>query len=414
MVCFLVILLVNSLGATSSYADNYEYKGELTFTNGPREVAGKRVGDIFAGGMSLYVTDPATHSMLFGFQYEEFNNNVPENIGLRLPKQRFAAGFYLPVTRRCSFKVAYTQEDFLNDTPYSTFGLYPQYSRENGSLQIGFERDQQGRAFSFLLGKLDDSRGTWYYSASFERFQEGHAVVITESYTRVGGGYLYSVPNTRFRLLAGGNYNPVLSKPTWVFGASHYTDRNSFGVNPSLAAFWRIKPASTYGLCIVGLFGQFGEHPTTAIHDASIRGAAKDTRLIAGQSMGDPGVGSAYDTNDFGLIVFAVSMLSVDAGPEVTLVENDFTGYATYPREVGPIVRPYIGMTWVRSRDLVYEYALHQLTDPEQTRFELKIGGKFQAGTSLATDQNYELGFFRFELMVNNLGGGSISFQRWF
>lgn len=414
LVCFLVVLAASSLGAATSYAGEYQYKSVLTVENGPREVGGERVGDIFGGGLSLYVTDPATHSMLFGFQYKEFSNSVPEIVGLQLPKSEFSAGFCLPVSRRCSFKVAYTQQEFLNDQPFSTFGIYPQYSRNNGSVQFGLERDQQGTTFSFLQGKLNNSHGVWYYNASFERFLEGHAVVIDNNFARVGGGYLYSVPETRFRLLLGGNYNPVLEKTTWVVGASHHADRNATGISPAFAGFYRVKPSSRYALGILALWSDFGKYPTTAIHDASIRGSLKRTRLIAGQSMGDPGIGSAHDTNDFGLVTFAVSLLTVDAGTDATLYERDFSSYMTHPNTLGPITRPYVGMTWVKSSDLVYNYALHQLTDPEQTRFELKIGGKFHVGTAYVKDDDYELGYLRCELMINSDGGGRIQIQRWF
>jgi hypothetical protein len=399
----------------SSVAAELGYKSSLMFESGPRAVGGEQVGDITSLGLKLFAMDPRTHSMLFGFEYEEYDNDVPESAGLALTKHEFSAGISLQFSQPLSLKVAYSQAEYMGDDPYSAFGLYPCLRGERNGLELGLERDLAGTTFTFAQGKLEQESGTLYGGMSYERFLEGHGSSgDTEFYRRLGGGYLYSVPDTRFRLLAGANYNFTQEKPTWIMGLSHYTDRASQGINPALSVFYRIKPGSQYALGILSLWGDFGKHATTAIHEASLRGGLKRTQIIAGRNMGDPGIGSAYDANDFGLITFAASLMSVEAGSDATLVENDLTCYATYPHSALGIVRPYIGATWVKSSDLIYNPVRHTLDDPEQSLFEMKVGGKFRVGKTQENDPSFEQGFMRAELVVNNAGGASIEFQHWF
>jgi len=403
------------LPGLSATAAELQYKAVAGLDASPRQVGGEQVGDITAFGLKLFATDPRTHSMLFGFQYKEYDNNVPESAGLALTKHEFAAGVSLQFSRPLSLKVAYTQAEYMNDDPYSAFGLYPCYRGGDRGLDAGLERDLAGTTFTFLQAKLNRGHGTWYGNGSYERFlTTGHgSSAEAESFERIGGGYLYSVPDTRFRLLAGANYNFTEAKPTWIFGASHHTNSGSSGVNPALSVFYRLKPNSRYALGILALWADFGQHATLGIHEAALRGGLKRTQIIAGRNMGDPGIGSAYDASDFGLITFAASLMSVDAG-DATLIENDLTGYATYPGSILGVARPYIGATWVESSDLIYDPSLHSLTDPEQSRTEFKLGAKIPVGTVNPDDRNYETGYLRVELVVNNIGGGSIKFQHWF
>jgi hypothetical protein len=379
-----------------------------------RYISEDRVGSIAAFGLRLYVDNPQTHTQLHGFEYEEFNNQVSASTGLVLPKQRFAYGFCLKVNEHCGFKVAGTQEKYLNDDPFSAFGIYPKYENNWGGIELGYENDQKNTRVSFAQGKIKKF-GTIYLAASLEDFEEGHAVIINQRHARLGGAYLGTIPKTPFRLFGGGNYNLDLEKPTWIAGISCVADVRSNGLNPAFTVIHRNKPDAKYTLGMLTLWGRtLNEDVTAAIDEAFLQGSMKRSRVIGGKYMGEPGLSNAHEMQDFGKVSIAYSSLDLKAGTEATLISQEVSGYLTCPRNFGRLANPYLGITWTKFTDLIYDPVIHRLNDPAQEYWEFKTGVKVRFRTIEDSRHRNQLGYCRLSLAVDTNGGYRLKSSLWF
>lgn len=400
LICLLCLICLPTLAEETAL----DYKADFMFGTSPRFIANDDIGDIGHYGLSLYVNNPHTHNQLFGFELTDYNNQIEEDAGLTVPDHQFTMGLHHKFNQQVGLKLATHYETFLGDNPFSSYGLYPYYQGDIGGLELGREYDNEG-SFSYLLGNLYRDRHQVLGAVSLEKFEEQHGQSIREDqYSRAGLALRYAVDDD-WHLIGGTNYNPNLKKMSWVGGFSHSVNFRDSGINPGLMAIHRIKPNSRYTLAILTLDGKaLNQSVNQVIHEAFFRGSFKRSRIIGGRYMGDMVLGSAHEQVDFGTVSIAFSALSVDVGSDSQLMQNDVTGYFSYPGTLGPLTRPYLGFTWAKFSDLIYNPMIHSLDDPEQEYFQLKMGAKIKMnGRNL-----------RINLTLDDNGGAAIKSSWWF
>jgi len=225
------------------------------------------------------------------------------------------------------------------------------------------------------------------------------------------------------QLFAGGNYNLQSSKPTQIFGVAFHADPKVNGLNPAVMAVHRAKSSCKYTLAIFTLFGRtMNKFVIAGIDEAMFEGSLKRSRIIGGKYMGEPGLGNAYEMQDFGLVSIAYSSLRIEAGPGATLIQNDLTGYLTYPYVNRLGVSPYLGFTWTEFSDLIFNPANYQLDDPRQDYWEIKVGGKFPIRHGEIHQPMYHIGIpqaiplvnMRLNAAFDNHGGVKFKSSFWF
>lgn len=421
IICVLIAILLPASGL----AQKYHYKLDGLTSSGPRYVGDQDVGDVSFTGFDLYVSQmklrpshrsgapiDTTWSHLTGIEFRQFYNDIDETSTLVLPETEFNFGLQLQAKQHCSFGVAGTQKTFLNDNPYSSSLFHMKYQRDHGGLELGLQPSSDG-SLTYLMGDHDfDTTHRFYYSLSRETVETGNGPSINEkTYNRFGGGLRYQLPIDRLHLLFGAGYNPTLEKPSWVFGLSRSIDFGSQGWNPGLMAVHRIKPGSQYTLAILTFGGHaLNQHANVGMHEAFYQGLQQTSKIVGGKHMGRTGIGNQYEQRDFGTISLAWSRLMIDISDDVALMQNDFTGYATWPGQVGPIFRPYFGLTVAKFSDLIYDPMLHNLTDPEQDYVEFMLGGKIQ----LSQQYDKEQGCLRVNLYFRDTGQLGLKTSFWF
>ena len=399
-------------GALPARANN-TFRLDLTDQNEHRYLGSVPAGTITTVGLNLYVDDPATHARILGLEVAQHENSLREGIGLVLPVQEFSLGMNVPATARCGLRIAMTQQTFVNDEPFASFGLYPYHDWTHGQIEVGLERDQEHTDFAFVQGKWNAASNAVFYGASTERFEQQRATLERYRFERVGAGYLLDATRSRVQGFVGANINGDIKQTTWNVGFSHYASLSDPGVNPAFLLSFRHKPESDYGLALFTLGGRsINSHVSSAIQEAFFRGGLKSSRIIGSRYFDTPGVGNSYQMQDFGLVSIAASLLSVQAGTTAKLVSRDVSGYGTYPGTIGPVMNPFIGVTWNEFSDLVYDPVQHRLDDPVQRYWIFKAGGKVRLGER--ADSRNQLGYLRVGVEVNTHGSVLGKSTVWF
>lgn len=407
----LYYLFIAALLPTTGLGQNYQHKLDLFENSVPRFLGEIEVGNISQHGLRLYVDDARSHHQLFGFEINRYDNDVDPAVGLILLENEFNFGLNYPATSYCDLRIASSYQSFMGDEPFFSYGLYPSYQREQAGLELGHEADPDGN-FSYLLGNLRYNQHQVFYAWSRENFSQHGSV--EEHHNRFGGGLRYGIKNWG-HLLGAVNYNFHNDEPSWVMGFSHDIKMTGDFWNPGLMAVHRIKPGSHYTLCIFTLGGRaLNEQVNYVLHEAFVRGAWKRSRIIGGRYMGTVGISSAYEQQDFGIISLAYSGLSIKASNQAELTQYDLTGYCTYPGHFGPLVRPYLGLTWADFSDLVFDPATHSLQAPNQNYWEFKVGGKIRLSEHPGPPHRAQLGYLRVNLALDNRGGVRFKTSFWF
>lgn len=385
--------------------NDYQYKTNLSYGDNQRFLGDQNLGNIKYQGLSLYITNPQTRSQLFGFEITDYNNDLDGSSGLVVPEHEFDLGINHQINQRFSLKLATSYARFLGDDPFFSYGLYPSYQYKNNNLEFGHEYDEDG-VFYCLMSRINSGQSQLFSALSLEDFEERHGPTVEEAkHHRFGGALRYHLTKD-WHLIGGGNYNTDLKKMSWIAGFSNSINFLNRGLNPGIVAIHRVKPDSRYSLAIFTLHGYaLNQMVNQVIHEAFFRGSFKRSRIIGGRYMGDPGLGSAHEQVDFATFSVAFSSLSVNIDDNTELMHYDVTSYLSYPGNFGKINRPYIGLTWTRFSDLIYDFRTHSLYDPKQQLWEIKFGGKLKF---------HGLPDVRINLVVDNTGGIDIKNSVWF
>lgn len=391
----------------------YQYKADLAIEYGPRFLGSENIGNTRGYGLFFYTSDPATHYSPLALEFEQHENMVDPSSDIVLLKKRFALGTNFRANDHIGFRVGVSHQTFLNDDDFWSSGIYPYYNGAGSNVELGFEDDHTGRFYSALQYTKNVGSGTLLAGVSEEKYQEQRATVIHFQQERIGGGYLADFTSQRFQVLASGNYNVDTQKPTWTLGLSRYAALDRNGLNPALTLTYRIKPESWYGLGIFTLGGHaINRYACQEIQKAFFSGSFTHSRLVGNRNYDTPLIGSSYEAKDFGTLVVAVSVLSVNAGATAKLISRDVSWYATYPHAFGVLRDPYVGLTWNEFSDLVYDPEAHQLLDPQQRFWEFKAGWKIRLHER--KDRRNQLGQLRLSLVANTHGGWSAKTTTWF
>lgn len=409
------LVTVSVTPANAGYASRVDFTGQSE----NRYLGSVPAGNISSFGLDMFVTDPARHSGV-GLEVKQHENALHPGISLVLPEQEFNLGINMPIVRGYGVRAAVTQQTFLNDSPFASFGVYPYYASGDVGIELGTERDQAKSNFVYVAGKWTHGNGTLFSGASSEYYEEQRATLEKHQYERTGLGYLLSVPRPRVQGLVGGNINWSTGKPTWILGFSRYAlvdtsakHNMQLGVNPAAHLSFRHKPGTDYALAMLALWGQsINRNATFGINEAFLIGAFKTSRIIGGRNFDTPGIGSSYQMQDYGRVSIAASWLNVQAGTTAQLISRDVSGYATYPGSIGPVVNPFIGVTWTEFSDLVYDPVQHRLDDPVQRYWIFKAGGKIRLADR--ADKRNQLGYLRLGVEVNTHGAVQGKGTVWF
>ncbi|MBI3963376.1 MAG: hypothetical protein HY341_00085 [Candidatus Kerfeldbacteria bacterium] len=411
---FVVRLLIAlaMTGVTAADAQ-YQYKLDTAYQRERRHLGRTDLGDVGSLELRLYVDNPATHTRILGVEFAQYDNAVSAASGIVLPEKEFSFGAMFHATRRCALKVAVTQQTFLNDAPFATFGVYPSYQRQRGALELGFERDQQDATFSYAMGKVATGGIQALYGASLEQYVVEHATVEQYRQPHLGGGVQTTFAARQIHLIGTSSYNTDARRFTWTAGFSRYANLGDAGLNPALIVAYREKPESRYALAILAFWGDsIHKYASTGIHEAFFRGGLKRSRIIGARYFDTPGVGKSYDQQDFGRLTFAASLLTLDAGSTAQLVSNEVTGTLTAPGSVGPIVQPFVAVQWSEFSDLIYDPVQHRLDDPSQRLWKVKVGGKLRFAQR--GDPRQMLGTTRMSIGLDSQGGSKLQVTSWF
>lgn len=409
----MAVLTVATVAGAALANPALTYKVDVFATDMPRFVGDERLGMIRSGGFRLYADDPARHTLLLGIEYDGARNDFDRATTLVVPEHSFNLGADLPMPRLFTgVRLAASGLQYLNDDPFSTFGVYPYRRFGAGTVEFGFEQDQQHRTWEFGLGTLVLPHGELLCGGSLERLPRSRGSIDTRQVGRLGAGALVSVPFTRLDLFGAGNSGEG-QRPTWMGGLSLNADPRGEGAQPAVLLAYRRKPDTRYTLGIVSLWGRtLNPHVTRVIHEAFFRGGLKETRIIGGRYMGDPGLGSEHEFVDFGGLCVAVSDLAVDAG-SAKLLEREVTAYGTMPWASGRLANPTVGLTYGRFSDLVFNPQTHSMNDPVQEYGEVKLGLKVRLGSDVPNPRR-QSGYARLWLAADNRGGVRLKGTSWF
>lgn len=418
----LATILVALIAGAALAETPLSYKLDLFGADVPRFVGSDEIGSIRSGGFRLYAdrlipipgTSKTRPSLLLGIEYQAFDNRLTVPTTLALPQHTFNLGADLPLAGLTGIRLAASSQQYLNDDPYASFGIYPYRRFDTGSAELGFEQDLQHRTWALALGTRTVPFGAVMAGGSLERLPRDRGSTDTEQQGRIGAALLVSVPHSRIDAFGGGNYCLDDERFVWVGGLSLNANVRGNGIQPSVLIAHRQRPDSRYTLAIATLWGRT-LHPqvTRAIHEAFFRGGLKETRVIGGRYMGDPGLGSEHEMVDFGSFAIALSNLEVDAG-DATLLERDVTAYGTLPWTLGPLMNPVLGVTYGEFSDLIFNPAIHGMDDPDQRYWEFKLGIKVLTDLDHAHDTLREAGFARVWLAIDNGGATRLKVTTWF
>ena len=396
------LLITSLLLPNMASGDPFKHKADLEIGTVPRLLGNEDIGNISHRGLNFYVDQgkvklrhgkpDTTWTQLFGFELMSYNNDgVDQSRGLILPEHEFALSLKYPPHSPGGIKLAASYQSFLGDDPFFAHGFYPYYKWEDVEVEIGSEYDVDG-SFHYLMSNLKMGEYHVLLAISRESFEEGHGPNVNQvEHNRFGGALRYALIG-RWHLIGGANINPSDDgKVTWLGGISHSIDYRANGFNPGLVAVLRVKDQSRYSLTIFTLGGKALGSPVTLVIDQALAlGMFKRSRIIGGRYMGDPGLGSAHETVDFGVFVVAISSLSIDVSQDTELMHNDVSAYLSYPDNWGSLNRPYMGFTWAEDSDLIYDYQTHQLGDPRREYWQIKLGARVKVAEH---DMRFSLGF---------------------
>ncbi len=413
----LMAILIVAMAAGVAQADPaLTYKFDAFATDVPRFIGDGRIGTIRSGGFRLYADDPSRHTLLLGIEYEGLHNDFDRATTLVVPEHSFNLGANLPLPRPLftGVRLAASSLQYRNDEPFSTFGVYPYRRFHAGSAELGFEQDQQHRTWVFGLGTFTVPTGELVVGGSFERLPLERGSADTHQVGRAGLGTLVAIPDTRLDLFGAGNYSPDDERFVWMGGLSFNADLHQQGIQPAGLLAHRRKPGTHYTLGIVTLLGRtLNSRVTRTIHEAFFRGGLKETRIIGGRYMGDPGLGKEHELVDFGGVAVAASNLEVAAG-SATLLEREVSAYGTLSWSRGPVANPSLGLTYGESSDLVFNPRTHTLDDPVRRYWEVKLALKLPLGAVDPQDHRRQGGYARLWLAADNRGGVRFKATSWF
>lgn len=378
-----------------------------------RYLGSAKVGQIAGQDFKLFV-DNQQRVRLLALEIENFDNDVPDDVGLELPEKRRNIGVCLPLTNHFTLRYVHNFFEYNISDDFTTEGYYPCFDDTTNRVAVGFEEDNERSLLAY--GYARRQLGAWqlYAAGSQERYDKGMRQierVVNERFGLATCGGLDA-----WQLFASSTFNFDTERTTWSAGLAHPVPMGSH--QPGLYASWRMKPEATFALAMF-TFGTaaFPQGMTTDLFASSEVSTLHTSRIVRGRDfdvMG--GSSSGYKIQEMGALTGYFTYVDTKVSETASVRELEATLYSTLPWHAAVLADPFIGLSHAESRDLIYNPCRRGMDDPGQAWNTVLLGGKLKVLDRPDPRGARKVGYLKLEskLRFNRYGFNGLSLEGTF
>ncbi|MFA5107281.1 MAG: hypothetical protein WC497_03065 [Patescibacteria group bacterium] len=331
------------------------------------------VGQITGQDIKLFVDNPR-RTRLLALEIENFDNDVPDSIGLELPEKRRNIGVCLPLTNHFALRYVHNSYEYNISNDFTTEGYYPCYDDTTNKIMLGFEEDNERSFLAYGYGRRQLGAWQLYLAASQERYDKGMRQKERVVNERLGLAACNNLAG--LQLFASSTYNFETEQPTWSAGLARPVPMGSR--QPGLYVSGRLKPEATFVLAMFTLGTKaFSQEMTTDLLASSEVSTMHTSRIIRGRDFDVAGGSSSgYKVQEMSDVAGYLTLVDTEVTKTASVRELEAALYGTLSWCIGRLTNPFIGFAHSESRDLVYDPVLHRMDDPGQSWNTVLLGGK--------------------------------------
>ncbi len=371
------------------------------------------VGQISGQDIKLFV-DNSRRTRLLALEIENYNNDVPDSIGLELPEKRRNIGVCLPLTNHFTFRYVHNSYEYNISDDFTTEGYYPCFDDTTNRIMLGFEEDNERSFLAYGYGRQQLGHWQLYTAASQERYDKGMRQkerVINERL-----GFATSRLVSGLQLFASGTYNFGTERPTWSAGLARPVPMGS--TQPGFYVSGRYKPEATFVLAMFTIGTKaFPQEMVADQFTSSMVSTMHTSRIVRGRDfdvMG--GSSSGYKIQEMSDVAGYLTLVDTEVTETASVRELEAALYGTLSWCIARLANPFIGFAHSESRDLIYNPMLHGMDDPGQSWNTVMLGGKINVLARPDPRGTRKAGYLKLEskLRFNRHGFNGLSLEGTF